>query len=327
MKRTLGVSILLTTVTHLRAMALRRRRGPAEAGGDGLADRLSPNPLGSQMKTKTVILAIAVLLALTSCTRPREEGVIGSMDPPGRRIVAVRTDHGDDPSDVSTDEIYLQFEDGSREYLTDNSFMERVPRFSPDNTLIAFVRRRDSNADGKVDWDDNSELWLMQLADQQSKCVTEGLPDVGAPTWHPSAHQIAFIAGEEKRDKTLYVYDVAQGTCRRIRGDASVWPTWSPDGAYIAFYDKENRVTVTTPDGDWSKNLSDDVGNGWALYWAYNNSLIFTHEKLGWQIFSPREQKLRPLPDNDNDQLKCVDQGLYDWARQGAQLEDPLDSE
>ncbi len=200
------------------------------------------------MKNRTGILPLTVFLAFASCSRTdRQFPVARSNDAASHEIIAVRTDYRDNPSDVSTDEIYIELKDGSKEYLTDNSLMDRMPTFSPDNAWVAFLRRGDSNADGKVDWDDNRELWLMHLACRQSKCVTVGMLDAGRHCWHPSAQQIAFVAGDEVYNKRLYVYDVAQGTHRNICDGAADWPTWSPDGAHIAFYDKKNRVCVRLP--------------------------------------------------------------------------------
>lgn len=77
--------------------------------------------------------------------------------------VSVETDHGATPSDISTDDLVLTRSDGSKENLTKNGCMERVPVLSHDDSTLAFLRRIDSNEDGVVNWDDTVELWIMRL--------------------------------------------------------------------------------------------------------------------------------------------------------------------
>jgi Tol biopolymer transport system component len=236
------------------------------------------------------------------------------------RAVAVRTDHGDSPSNISTDEIYIERADGTREYLTRNSLMERCPALSSDNQLLTFIRRRDSDGNGTVDWDDNCELCMMDLVDHSTVIVSEGLADASSATWHPSRHLFSFIAGTPERMKKLYVYDAETAKRRELSDDASAWPTWSLDGTYIAFYDKTNRVTVVDADTGSQKTLSDDVGNGWALYWTYDGRLVFIAEDGDqWFVFTPDTQQVREL--RQDKPYDTVDQKIFNWATRGAQPE------
>lgn len=254
----------------------------------------------------------------------------------GPEIVRVGTDYGSNPSDISTDEIYLEYSDGSRVYLTDNNLMDRVPAFSPDNQFVSYLRRRDTNSDGTVNWDDDTELCLFDLQSSTTKQLTAGLSDVGEPTWHPDALRIAFMAGERGRKK-LYILDLLTDRRTEVVGEVESWPTWSPDGALIAFYDEQNRVSVVKPDGTERRTLSDDVGNGWALYWTFDNRLVFIHETKGWipalrrqvrtalnsrtaqspehkwQVFSPADQSIKRMERSDLDGI--LNQDKFGWSR------------
>lgn len=231
-----------------------------------------------------------------------------------QQIRKVDTDHGENPSDISTDEIYLEYGDGHRKYLTHNNLMERVPAFSPDNQFVSFLRRRDTNSDGKVDWDDDCELCLFDLRTSTTKLLSDDLSDVGMPTWHPNALRIAFMAGKEG-SKKLYILDLLTGKRTDVKSvrDADSWPAWSPDGSLIAFYDEQNRVNVVKPDGTQRRILSDDVGNGWALYWTFDNRLIFTHTKRGWQVYSPINQRSIQISSFNSD--RTLDQQIFGWSQ------------
>lgn len=228
--------------------------------------------------------------------------------------VSVETDHGGDSSDVSTDELVLIRSDGSKENLTKNGCMERVPVLSNDNSALAFLRRIDSNEDGVVNWDDEVELWIMRLGNRAEAHLAKNLTDPSQATWHPKKQILGFIATDGDRGRGLYSYDLATKTLIRLADKASSWPAWSASGDHIAFYDDKNRVVVFGFSDKSKKVLTDDVGNGWALYWTNDGRLVFTAEGKGWQIYTPGTDGPIPLGDDIHKKLIFVDQEKFGWA-------------
>lgn len=230
--------------------------------------------------------------------------------PGAPKIVKVETDHGGSPGDVSTDEIYLEYSDGTRKFLTKNKLMERVPTFSANNQFVSFLRRRDTNNDGDVSWADDVELCVFDLRTSATRVLSTGMFDVGMPTWHPRDLTIAFTAS-----KKLYTLDLLTNKRRKIIDNVGDWPTWSSDGTLIAFYDVQNRVNIVKTDGTQRRTLTDDVGNGWALYWMTDNRLLFAHEKKGLQVFSPVDQSIKALKKiSEIETEKIIDQQQFNWS-------------
>lgn len=228
--------------------------------------------------------------------------------------LSVETDHGGNPSNISTDEIVLKFSDGTTEFLTKNGCMERVPVLSPDNSAIAFLRRLDSNEDGSVNWDDEVELWLMRLENRAESRLAPILRDPSQATWHPSKMRLAFVATGSEGERGLYSYDLESKSLSLLATDAQGWPAWSPTGAQIAFYDNENRVVVVSTKEKKTKILSPDVGNSWALYWSLDGRLVFSQEVSGWYIFTPRSEEVSPLNAAQRKKLTFIDQEKFGWA-------------
>lgn len=229
--------------------------------------------------------------------------------------VSVDTDHGGNPSDISTDELVLTRSDGTKEKLTKNGCMERVPVLSHDNSTLAFLRRIDSNEDGVVNWDDEIELWIMRLGNRAEAHLAKNLTDPSQATWHPKKQILGFIATDGDRGRGLYSYELATKTLIRLADEADSWPAWSASGDHIAFYDDKNRIVVFGFSDKSKKVLTDDVGNGWALYWSNDGRLIFTVDSnKRWKIYTPGTEGPLPLSDEIHKKLVTVDQEKFDWA-------------
>ena len=232
----------------------------------------------------------------------------------GKSPLKVATDHSGNTSDISTDELVLHFDDGSSEKLTNNGCMERVPVLSHNGSHIVFLRRFDSNVDGLTDWDDEVELWLMTLGSRAESRIAPQLTNPSQATWHPKKMIFAFIADEKGKGRGLYIHDLDKGTTNRLADEADSWPTWSSGGGFIAFYDEDNKVVIFDPAKGVRKDLSEDVGNGWALYWTEDNRLVFTVEGAGWQIYSPGAKNPKLLSAKAHKKLTFVDQEKFGWS-------------
>lgn len=230
--------------------------------------------------------------------------------------VSVETDYAGDPSNISTDEIVLKRSDGSIILLTDNGSMERVPRLSHDNSIIAFVRRVDSNEDGAVNWDDQEELWLMRLNNRAESRLAVNLSKPSQASWHPSKMRLTFIATNAEGTRGLYVYDLPSKSLKLLSEDADAWPNWSPKGDYIAYYGSKHQVVVFDIEKKNSKVLSGDVGNTSALYWLFDNRLLFTQEDTGFYIYKPGTERAVGIDTTkQKNNFPIVDQGKFGWSK------------
>lgn len=207
------------------------------------------------------------------------------------------------------------FSDGTKKNLTKNGLMERVPVLSYDDSTIAFLRRIDSNEDGVVNWNDDVELWIMRLGNRAESRLAKNLADPSQATWHPQMQILGFIATDRDKGRGLYSYDLATKTLIRFADGANSWPTWSASGEHIAFYDDKNRIVIFGISDKSKKVLTDDVGNGWALYWTTDGRLIFSVESNeGWKIYTPGTESPIPLVDEVNKKLTIIDQEKFGWA-------------
>jgi TolB protein len=116
---------------------------------------------------------------------------------------------------------------GDLRQLTDDSYEDRDPAYSPDGTKLAFASRRDRN------WD----LYILDLVTGQQTRLTDHPAYDGAPAWNPDGTQVAFESFRAG-DLDIWIIDLETGALTNLTADSSSGdfaPAWSPDGDRIAF--------------------------------------------------------------------------------------------
>ncbi len=113
--------------------------------------------------------------------------------------------------------------------ITDDSFVDIDPTWSPDGTQLAFV----SDRDGQMN------LWVKNLSTEEETQLTDLDQAVGFPVWSPSGERIAFYTRDVRNvwgRGQLHVLTVATGELISLEDSYFVpsKPTWSPDESMLA---------------------------------------------------------------------------------------------
>jgi TolB protein len=187
-------------------------------------------------------------------------------------------------------DIYVMDDDGSNVVrLTDDPAGEFMPRWSPDGSLIAFVREGDLAA-GTYE-----AVYAMRPDGSDVRRVSSG--DRGSdfwPSWSPDGSRIVFAAIRAE-DWGIWVVDADGSNERLILGGTGAGyvdnPVWSPDGSLIAFvgnltiddYSPDDALYVMRPDGTGVTPIADAPGIGVA-------------GDLAWQPLPVAAVTVEPVP-------------------------------
>lgn len=134
---------------------------------------------------------------------------------------------------------------------------DEAPALSPHGDAVAFMSRRDGV----------SKLYVVALDGAGTRQVTDGA-DGGDldPSWAPDGRKLVFVRGKDRRD--LYVVDFdGGGAPKKILAGAdddvafAGGPSWSPDGAEIAFSGDRGEgmgtgLWLVKPDGTGLRRLT-----------------------------------------------------------------------
>ncbi len=157
-------------------------------------------------------------------------------------------------------EIYLMNADGSDLVnLTNNTYNDFMPDWSPDGERIVFVSNRES--------DGNWQIYTMNADGTDVKKITsEG--NNTTPKWSPDGSKIAFASYRDGGYMTLYLMN-SDGTnpIKLTDNQSDHWyPTWSPDGKYLALVSNDPTpgeipysIFIIESDGSGFKKLTGDV--------------------------------------------------------------------
>ena len=189
------------------------------------------------MKTKKIfwLLTLALLFLFSLCGKEEERRLelLGQEAPdldnlrpasPFAGRIAFQSDLDGD------NEIYVLTEKGL-EKLTDNSWDDVYPRWSPDQKRIAFSSNRDGNFD----------IFIMQANGHNPVRVTDSAQDEGDPGWFADGKTLLY-SEEVGRQSHLWMIDLATKEKKRAIPDFSrthFLADCSPRAPLIAFTGKK----------------------------------------------------------------------------------------
>jgi TolB protein len=143
-------------------------------------------------------------------------------------------------------EIFVMNADGSHpRQITENTFDDEAPAWSPDGKEIVFQRDFDAVL-GQVDYD----VFTMRADGTRERNLTNspGVLDYD-PDWSPDGSRIAIVS-ERDGDAEIYTMKADGSRVRQLTSNDAPFafdgdPNWSPDGRRIAFTSERDAVEET----------------------------------------------------------------------------------
>ena len=172
--------------------------------------------------------------------------------------------------------IYLKNLDTGREEVLGrfpDMTMTMAPRFSPDDSRVAFAAEKD----GAVN------IYVMNLINHETRRLTDSISIDTSPSFSPDGGEIVFNS-DRGGSPQIYVMSASGGAAHRISFGAGRYnaPVWSPDGKLIAFVKQEGQsfsIGVMAPDGSGERILTTSYFADEPV-WAPNGRVIMFERKL-----------------------------------------------
>ena len=217
-----------------------------------------------------------------------------SWSPDGKRIAFVSDRDGHFIGNMSTSEIYVMDADGGNpQNLTNNPSNDLSPSWSPDGKRIAFASvRRDK--DGNLR---RYDIYVMDADGKNQQRLTDNPHGDQYPSWSPDGKRIVFSSRREGHFENrfgitydIYVMDADGKNQQRLTNNRqNDWfPSWSPDGKYIAFASDRKGglqnfdIYVVDADGKNQQRLTNNHVYDWSPSWSPDGERIaFTSERDG----------------------------------------------
>lgn len=160
--------------------------------------------------------------------------------------------------------LYLLDESGNEiRALTDNGGINVSPSVCTDNSRLAFTSDRSGNP----------QIYVTDLAGDGARRVTYEGDYNTAPAFSPDCKKIAY---ENRSAGIINIFVInSDGTAaRQLTNEGSnEWPTWSPDGRYLAFSstrEGDSRIyLMLATDGRVIAPLTEGVGDATNPSWSW----------------------------------------------------------
>ena len=124
--------------------------------------------------------------------------------------------------------------------ITADSGLSCDPALSPDGKLLAYAS--DRSGDGNLD------IWVQQVGGGDPVRLTRHAADDYQPSFSPDGTLIAFSSQRQGQSAGIYVIPSLSGEERLIAAQGRR-PRFSPDGAWLAYWDADKIYVVATGGG------------------------------------------------------------------------------
>ena len=150
------------------------------------------------------------------------------LDGTGHRLVFSSTRHNSNP------DLYIKTTDGvAVTQLTSDPASDIQPKYSPDDTMVAFASNRAGN------WD----IWMISADGGQPVQVTSSLADEVHPSWSPDGSRLTYCSlPPEGGQWELWISDATAGGVQKFIG-YGLFPEWSPYDDTIVYQRSRERST------------------------------------------------------------------------------------
>jgi len=191
--------------------------------------------------------------------------------------------------------------DGSnRLQLTYDPFRAWLPRWSPDDKMLAFIG---------VDNSQISRIYVMPSEGGTAKPITHGESEDHNdmdPSWTPDGKSIVFSSdGMDTNNVRLRGVDLANGRVSALPGSYNLWsPRVSPDGSTIAALSGIDQALVLYDIRSHTQSILSSPGVGWPV-WSRDGKWIYFNDGKAEQIrrIRLRDRRIETVADPKQAQI------------------------
>lgn len=200
--------------------------------------------------------------------------------------------------------------------LTDGLGDDRLPRFSPDGTRVAFQSFRSGDF----------HIMTIPAGGGRARALTAGPHDNREPAWFPDGRRLAFTS-DRSGNLDLWQLDTRSGELEAVTRDPAddYWPAVSPDGTRIAFVSDRGGLPglyvqpLAAPGADATAPAATLLAGGKsgraaAPAWSPDGSqlaFIRTAEQIGFPAIARHEVVLLDLATGDSRVLSAPGDDVF----------------
>jgi serine/threonine protein kinase/Tol biopolymer transport system component len=172
--------------------------------------------------------------------------------------------------------------------LTTYSGSETSPSFSPDGSQVAFAWEGERG--------DNRDIYVKLLGEIVPRALTSDPATDEWPAWAPDGERIAFQRTPAGGPTQVIVMSALGGAEHKLGEFPALGPmSWSADGQWLAFAEREGGLSMLSSDGRDRRALTNPAAPRYHLYPAFSPDGRWLAYAEGTQLWNYGEVFIMPL--------------------------------